>query len=184
MYADLDATHGEDDHHVALQYDDPTDWLKLRDQVTGQRYHYSPSTGRRYDPPPFPAYNPKVHGNYVNWEQKKKEAEGSDDEYDMPQPVPASQANYGSTASFNRFNNAFANTAVHPTRAPGAHTGAAKSDRQLKAYYDLDAADQDQSGKSGKAERASRVPTKAEMQMFKQKKEEKQRRNRDALYKD
>lgn len=120
-------------------------------------------------------YNPAIHGDY---DPNAWYAQG-----DTPNDVASSTAlaiadpssAYASTATFNRFTGQFQTEGDGPER----HNDEAKSRRQMNAFFDVDAAANSHDGRSLKAERSGKKPSKQELKAFKEKrrvrKEEKRR---------
>ncbi|TQN71223.1 WW domain-containing protein [Colletotrichum shisoi] len=126
------------------------------------------------DLPPAGGYNPAIHGDYDPdaWYAKGNTAE----ENEANQASSAAYAaEYGAIAQFNRFTGQFQTLGEGPDR----HSDEAKSKRQMNAFFDVDAAANSHDGRSLKAERSGKKPSKAELKQFKEKrrvrKEEKRR---------
>lgn len=135
-------------------------------------------------PPPLPTkpatatgYNPAIHGDYdPNAWYAQGDNAGGEEDYDAEAAVAGAYSSdpYASTAAFNRFNGGFATG-----DEAGRHTDEAKSNRQMSAYFDVEAAANAHDGRSLKAERTNKRLSKAEVKAFKDKrrarKEEKRR---------
>lgn len=122
-------------------------------------------------------YNPAIHGDY---DPNAWYAKGTAEEDGQAAPAATTDATdpaamYGATATFNRFTGQFQTAEMGPER----HNDEAKSKRQMNAFFDVDAAANSHDGRSLKAERSNKKPSKAELKAFKEKrrvrKEEKRR---------
>jgi hypothetical protein len=124
-------------------------------------------------------YNPAIHGDYDPNADYAQQAE--EDEEFKPIEAPDPSALYTATASFNRFTGRFQNMDVHN---PERHSADAKATRQLRAYFDVDAAANQHDGRSLKAERAAKKLTKAEVQAYREKRRAKKEEKRRAWLRD
>ncbi|KAH6998838.1 WW domain protein [Ilyonectria sp. MPI-CAGE-AT-0026] len=124
-------------------------------------------------------YNPAIHGDYDPnaWYAKGGTEEGE----------PSSSAALGDptevqgvTASFNRFTGQFQTDDMGPNR----HTDEAKSRRQMNAFFDVDAAANAHDGRSLKAERSGKKPSKNELKAFKEKRRARKEEKRRAWLRD
>lgn len=122
-------------------------------------------------------YNPAIHGDYDPnaWYAKNDEDESASTSFASD---PA--AIYGATASFNRFTGAFQSGDAGPER----HSDEAKAKRQMNAYFDVDAAANAHGGRSLKAERSNKKPTKNELKAFKEKRRARKEEKRRAWLRD
>ncbi|KAK4623427.1 uncharacterized protein CLAFUR5_07419 [Fulvia fulva] len=128
-------------------------------------------------------YNPKVHGNYdpnAAYAQvhNQKRAEEQAAIVDPFAPPPGTAA-YESTMALNRFSGSVQNQELNPER----HSDAAKSGRQMNAFFDVDAAANAHEGRSLKEERQSKKLSKEEVKAFNQARKEKKMKKRMAFYK-
>ncbi|GJC94988.1 WW domain-containing protein [Colletotrichum higginsianum] len=89
-------------------------------------------------------------------------------------------AEYGATAQFNRFTGQFQTLGEGPDR----HSDEAKSKRQMNAFFDVDAAANSHDGRSLKAERSGKKPSKAELKQFKEKRRARKEEKRRAWLRD
>lgn len=123
-------------------------------------------------------YNPAVHGDYDPnaWYAKNDEEDESASAGFAGDPA----AIYGATASFNRFTGAFQSGDAGPER----HSDEAKAKRQMNAYFDVDAAANAHGGRSLKAERSNKKPTKNELKAFKEKRRARKEEKRRAWLRD
>ncbi|KAK1971543.1 hypothetical protein LZ32DRAFT_600525 [Colletotrichum eremochloae] len=131
------------------------------------------------DRPPAGGYNPAIHGDYDPdaWYAKGNTAE----ENEANQASSAAYAaEYGAVAHFNRFTGQFQTLDNGPDR----HTDEAKSRRQMNAFFDVDAAANSHDGRSLKAERSGKKPSKAELKQFKEKRRARKEEKRRAWLRD
>jgi hypothetical protein len=128
-------------------------------------------------PPLSGGYNPAIHGDYDPnaWYAKK-----DDNDNDAQEDAPDSSALYSSTASFNRFTGQFQTTEMGPDR----HNDESKSKRQMNAFFDVDAAANAHDGRSLKAERSGKKPSKSELKQFKEKRRARKEEKRRAWLRD
>ena len=140
-------------------------------------------------------YNPKIHGNYdpnadyakVD-KQKWREEEAASKTWNTglaPQmgvalfPPDAEAGRYASIVATNRFSGGVQSDGVGPER----HSDAAKSHRQMNAYFDVDAAANAHDGRSLKEERKAQKLTKDQVKAYNQARHEKKQKKRLAFYK-
>ncbi|KAK4202733.1 hypothetical protein QBC40DRAFT_276032 [Triangularia verruculosa] len=123
-------------------------------------------------------YNPAIHGSYdenawyaVNARALQQQAEPS-----VP-PVPAEYAVGG------YFNKQTGQWQV-PEQGAERHSDEQKSRRQMNAYFDVDAAANMHDGRSLKAERAGKKPSKKELKEFKEKRRARKEEKRRAWLRD
>lgn len=127
-------------------------------------------------PPEITGYNPAIHGDYDPnaWYAKLHE--------EPPAPAshedPSYAEGYDATALFNRF------TGQHQTEGAGRHSDEAKSRRQMNAYFDVDAAANAHDGRSLKAERSGKKPSRNELKFFKEKRKARKEEKRRAWLRD
>lgn len=144
-------------------------------------------------PPPLPenerpvagGYNPAIHGDYdpEAWYAKGvEEASGDKGDEGLEPDLPDPSLLYEAGATFNRFTGRFqpASGDVGPER----HGDEAKSRRQMNAFFDVDAAANAHDGRSLRAERANKKPSKAEVKAFKEKRRAKKEEKRRAWLRD
>ncbi|TPX09791.1 uncharacterized protein E0L32_008982 [Thyridium curvatum] len=134
-------------------------------------------------PPPGSApvggYNPAIHGDY---DPNAWYAQG----YQQPEdggpkePLPDPGLLYVSGGFFNRHTGKFQTADQGPSR----HSDDAKSNRQMNAYFDVDAAANAHNGRSLKAERSGKKPSKSELKAFKEKRRAKKEEKRRAWLRD
>ena len=127
-------------------------------------------------------YNPAIHGDY---DPNAWYAQGQQDPADQATGISAADladqaAAFGATASFNRFDGQF----QADDMGPGRHSDEAKSRRQMNAFFDVDAAANSHNGRSLKAERANKKPSKAEVKAFKEKRRNRKEEKRRAWLRD
>ncbi|RFU73564.1 hypothetical protein TARUN_8693 [Trichoderma arundinaceum] len=123
-------------------------------------------------------YNPAIHGDYDPnaWYAKNDEEDESASAALAGDPA----AIYGATASFNRFTGNFQSGDAGPER----HSDESKARRQMNAYFDVDAAANAHGGRSLKAERSNKKPTKNELKAFKEKRRARKEEKRRAWLRD
>ncbi|EFQ27042.1 WW domain-containing protein [Colletotrichum graminicola] len=131
------------------------------------------------DRPPAGGYNPAIHGDYDPnaWYAKGSTAEENEANHASS---AAYAAEYGAVAQFNRFTGQFQTLDDGPDR----HTDEAKSRRQMNAFFDVDAAANSHDGRSLKAERSGKKPSKAELKQFKEKRRARKEEKRRAWLRD
>lgn len=122
-------------------------------------------------------YNPAIHGDYDPnaWYAQTNEepAPGQD------QTVDTSAA-YAAMGTFNRFTGRWQGADQNPDR----HNDEQKSKRQMNAFFDVDAAANSHDGRSLKAERSGKKPTKQELKQFKEKRRARKEEKRRAWLRD
>ncbi len=141
-------------------------------------------------PPPLPTssrpaaggYNPAIHGDY---DPNAWYAKGGEDESEEASSASAAYLASigqpeGTAASFNRFTGQFQRPGDNPDR----HSDAAKSHRQMNAFFDVDAAANAHDGRSLKAERSGKKISKAELKQFKEKRKARKEEKRRAWLRD
>lgn len=128
--------------------------------------------------PPAGGYNPAIHGDYDPnaWYARGAEDDGGGQE----QPAADPSAAYAAAGSFNRFTGRWQDAEQNPER----HGDEAKSRRQMNAFFDVDAAANSHDGRSLKAERSGKKPSKAELKQFKEKRKAKKEEKRRAWLRD
>jgi hypothetical protein len=154
-------------------------------------------------PPPLPAptdgsstlsnptsiaggYNPAIHGDYDEnaWYAQNLRAPTTGTLLPgtgpADQPGSVSNEDYTTAALFNR------HTGQWQTAEQGAdrHSDEAKSRRQMRAFFDVDAAANMHDGRSLKAERSGIKPSRAELKAFKEKRRAKKEEKRRAWLRD
>lgn len=127
-------------------------------------------------------YNPAIHGDYDPnaWyaQGNSEDVEGGDTTMAPGGLDPADP--YASSARFNRFTGQFQTEDM----GPGRHTDEAKSKRQMNAFFDVDAAANSHDGRSLKAERSNKKPSKQELKAFKEKRKARKEEKRRAWLRD
>jgi len=126
-------------------------------------------------------YNPAIHGDYDEnaWYAKNARAV-TEPAAVVPGVAGESVVDYATAAQFNRWTGQW----QAPDQGVERHTDEAKSRRQMNAYFDVDAAANMHDGRSLRAERAGKKPTKAELKMFKEKRKAKKEEKRRAWLRD
>jgi len=130
-------------------------------------------------------YNPAIHGDYDEnaWYAQNARAVTDPAATATVVGIPAAgeaDAEYATAAQFNRWTGQW----QAPEQGMERHTDEAKSKRQMNAYFDVDAAANMHDGRSLKAERAGKKPTKAELKQFKEKRKAKKEEKRRAWLRD
>ncbi|KXJ94541.1 hypothetical protein Micbo1qcDRAFT_159731 [Microdochium bolleyi] len=134
------------------------------------------------DPDALPAggYNPAIHGDYdpnAWYAQKPATSE--------PVAAPGAPLGDGSglaaMGSFNRFTGAWQ---AGGDELSNRHNDENKSHRQMNAYFDVDAVASTHDGRSLKAERSGKKPSKAELKTFKEKRKARKEEKRRAWLRD
>ncbi|KAL7819354.1 hypothetical protein V8C44DRAFT_317808 [Trichoderma aethiopicum] len=129
-----------------------------------------------HEKPVAGGYNPAIHGDYdPNAWYAKMDEEPEDTTGLVGDPA----AIYAATATFNRYTG-------HFQAGEGAerHSDEAKSKRQMNAFFDVDAAANAHGGRSLKAERSNKKPTKNELKAFKEKRRARKEEKRRAWLRD
>ncbi|KAI0115054.1 hypothetical protein F4814DRAFT_418095 [Daldinia grandis] len=127
--------------------------------------------------PPAGGYNPAIHGDYDPnaWYAKQ----GAENALEQDPSADASAA-YAAMGTFNRFTGRWQDGDQNPDN----HNDEAKSRRQMNAFFDVDAAANSHDGRSLKAERSGKKPTKAELKQFKEKRRARKEEKRRAWLRD
>ncbi|KAK3943021.1 hypothetical protein QBC46DRAFT_237090, partial [Diplogelasinospora grovesii] len=128
-------------------------------------------------------YNPAIHGDYDEnaWYAQAARAQEAAPTYLYPVPTAGAEGEeYASEAYFNRSTGQW----QRPEQGAERHTDEAKSKRQLNVYFDVDAAANMHDGRSLKAERSGKKPTKSELKAFKEKRRAKKEEKRRAWLRD
>jgi len=125
---------------------------------------------------PAGGYNPAIHGDYDPnaWYAK------SNEEGESKVSVMDTATAYAAIGSFNRSTGKWQGADQNPER----HSDESKSRRQMNAYFDVDAAANAHDGRSLKAERSGKKPTKGELKYFKEKRRAKKEEKRRAWLRD
>ncbi|WZH44427.1 WW domain-containing protein [Fusarium acuminatum] len=126
-------------------------------------------------------YNPAIHGDY---DPNAWYAQGGKEEDQVVTTTTTAMGEpaeiYGATATFNRFTGQFQAAGTGPER----HSDEAKSKRQMNAFFDVEAAANSHDGRSLKAERSGKKPSKAELKQFKEKRRARKEEKRRAWLRD
>ncbi|KAK7756119.1 hypothetical protein SLS62_001711 [Diatrype stigma] len=148
--------------------------------------------------PPAGGYNPAIHGDYDPnaWYAKGGDDPDDDDNNDgglnggssleqqglaAPGLIAADPASApAAIGAFNRFTGTWQAGDLNPER----HNDEAKSRRQMNAFFDVDAAANSHDGRSLKAERSGKKPSKAELKAFKEKRRARKEEKRRAWLRD
>ncbi|KAK3322512.1 hypothetical protein B0H66DRAFT_206710 [Apodospora peruviana] len=131
-------------------------------------------------------YNPAIHGSYDEnaWYARNTRAAVAQEASAQGGVERAAGLvggeGYPNGAFFNRHTGQW----QLPDQGVERHTDEAKSRRQMNAFFDVDAAANMHDGRSLKAERAGKKPTKAELKAFKEKRKAKKEEKRRAWLRD
>jgi hypothetical protein len=142
-------------------------------------------------PPPLPSsstpglgaggYNPAIHGDYDPNAWYAQPAGASVPTADVSQQLAGEAADYVSAGLFNRITGQWQNP---EDQGVERHGDEAKSKRQMNAYFDVDAAANSHAGRSLKAERSGKKPSKSELKAFKEKRKARKDEKRRAWLRD
>ncbi|KAI0202746.1 hypothetical protein F4808DRAFT_57552 [Astrocystis sublimbata] len=126
---------------------------------------------------PAGGYNPAIHGDYdpTAWYAK-----GGQEDDQLEGSVMDTATAYAAIGSFNRFTGRWQGDDQNPDR----HNDEAKSRRQMNAFFDVDAAANAHDGRSLKAERSGKKPSKTELKHFKEKRRARKEEKRRAWLRD
>ena len=127
-------------------------------------------------------YDPAIHGDYdpnADYAKAYEEARGGGVASGPGQPGDAAQT-YAATGAFNRFTGKW----QAATLTPDNYNDDAKSNRQMNAFFDVDAAANSHDGRSLKAERSNKKLSKKEVKAFREKRREKKEEKRRAWLRD
>ncbi|KAJ9154842.1 hypothetical protein NKR23_g2377 [Pleurostoma richardsiae] len=125
-------------------------------------------------------YNPAIHGD---WDPNASYAQAyaGEDSLDGPEgPLPDASVLQVPGAFFNKRTGQF----QRPDQTDERHTDEAKSKRQMDAYFDVDRAANSHDGRSLKAERQGKKPTKKELSAWKEKRKARKEEKRRAWLRD
>lgn len=142
-------------------------------------------------------YNPAIHGSwdpnapYAQAYRAPGDGDGAGDDeeasaaelaaYDAEMmALDGGEGEYLQTAAFNRGTG----RAQAGDQGPERHSDAAKSYRQMNAYFNVDQAANSHDGRSLKAERRGKQPTKKELTMWKEKRKARKEEKRRAWLRD
>lgn len=148
----------------------------------------TPSAGPQppsHEQPAAGGYNPAIHGDYDPDAWYAKGASAGDDEEEQQQQhggLAAGRAAdvYAATVAFNRHSGGFQTEEM----GPGRHSNEAKARRQMNAYFDADSASASHDGRSLRAERQNKKPSKSEVKAFKEKRRARKEEKRRAWLRD
>jgi hypothetical protein len=130
-------------------------------------------------------YNPAIHGSFDPNADYAREATKEEEEEEQAVAaaagLPVANAEgYVAQAHFNRFTGKFQQAGV----GPEMHNDENKSNRQMTAFFDVDAAANSHDGRSLKAERRGKTLSKKELKAFKEKRHSKKEEKRRAWLRD
>ncbi|KAF4957377.1 hypothetical protein FGADI_3112 [Fusarium gaditjirri] len=125
-------------------------------------------------------YNPAIHGDYDPNAWYAKGTQEEDQITTTSAGIIDPSEMYAATATFNRFTGQFQAAGEGPER----HSDEAKSKRQMNAFFDVEAAANAHDGRSLKAERSGKKPSKAELKQFKEKRRARKEEKRRAWLRD
>ncbi|KAI1500451.1 hypothetical protein F5X99DRAFT_386018 [Biscogniauxia marginata] len=126
---------------------------------------------------PAGGYNPAIHGDY---DPNAWYAQGNKPETTQQGQLVDMSAAYAAIGSFNRFTGRWQGA----DQNPGQHSDEAKSRRQMNAFFDVDAAANSHDGRSLRAERSGKKPSKTELKHFKEKRRARKEEKRRAWLRD
>jgi hypothetical protein len=128
--------------------------------------------------PPAGGYNPAIHGDYDPnaWYAQNNEEDMTAVQSQAVDPAAA----YAAIGSFNRFTGRWQGD----DQDPDQHNDESKSRRQMNAFFDVDAAANSHDGRSLRAERSGKKPSKTELKQFKEKRKAKKEEKRRAWLRD
>lgn len=131
-----------------------------------------------HEKPVAGGYNPAIHGDYDPnaWYAQGDNAASADDKFSYSGITDP----YAASVAFNRFTGQFQAADAGPDR----HSDEAKSRRQMNAFFDVDAAANAHDGRSLKAERSNKKPSKSEVKAFKEKRRARKEEKRRAWLRD
>ncbi|XXH04664.1 hypothetical protein Hte_011083 [Hypoxylon texense] len=146
--------------------------------------------------PPAGGYNPAIHGDYDPnaWYAKGGSEDNDNAAAAQDQTTVAvagvgagvgvgvDAAAYAAMGTFNRFTGRW--QGADQGQGAERHNDESKSRRQMNAFFDVDAAANSHDGRSLKAERSGKKPTKAELKQFKEKRRAKKEEKRRAWLRD
>jgi hypothetical protein len=121
------------------------------------------------------AYNPAIHGDYdpeADYAKVANTSEGESSSNALTVVNPADA--YAGSATFNKFTGRFQASDLNPENFNDEN----KSNRQMKAFFDVDAAANSHDGRSLKAERSQRKLSKQELRAYNEKKRAKKEQKR------
>jgi len=146
-----------------------------------------PSSGASAQPPLPPAgtsgYNPAIHGDFdptADYAQGYRAAEHGGAGPAAGEEAADPSLLYISGGFFNRATGQF----QRPEQGTERHNDEAKSQRQMGAFFDVDAAANSHDGRSLKAERSGKKPSKKELKAFKEKRRARKEEKRRAWLRD
>lgn len=130
-------------------------------------------------------YNPAIHGDYDPNAWYAQAARAADEPPPVPLLIPGvaggeMMPEVGTAGFFNRHTGAW----QQPDQGPERHSDEAKSRRQLNNFFDVDAAANEFDGRSLKAERSGKKPSKAELKAYKEKRRARKEEKRRAWLRD
>lgn len=143
-------------------------------------------------------YNPAIHGSWdpnASYAQAYKDPDAADEaeyqadlaaynaEMDGSDPTAAAEGFGGEYASAAGFNRRTGKTQAGDQN-PERHSDASKSYRQMNAYFNVDQAANSHDGRSLKAERRGKQPTRKELSMWKEKRKARKEEKRRAWLRD
>lgn len=135
--------------------------------------------------PELGGYNPAIHGDYdptapYAQQYEQQSASGLAAMDSAGRPAAAAVAAYAATGAFNRFTGRWQPHDLTPEN----FNDESKARRQMRAFFDVDAAANSHDGRSLKAERSAKKLSRKELKMFKEKRREKKEEKRRAWLRD
>ncbi|PSS00990.1 hypothetical protein BD289DRAFT_423122 [Coniella lustricola] len=196
-----DATHSA--WYFYNRFTGLTQWDNPRVPTSGNSVATSGAPGTTAEAPPAAAisqpasvaggYNPAIHGSWDPNASYAQAYKAGDEEYEadlaaynaeMMADIQADEAvggeSYSQNAAFNRGTGKFQTDDQNPERFSDAN----KSYRQMNAYFNVDQAANSHDGRSLKAERRGKQPTRKELATWKEKRKARKEEKRRAWLRD
>lgn len=150
------------------------------DTITNEETSAGAATHKKS--PVVGGYNPAIHGDYDPTAPyaQQYEQQCHQDASAVNAPGMDPTAPYVATGVFNRFTGRWQAASL----APENHNDENKARRQMRAFFDVDAAANSHDGRSLKAERSAKKLSRKELKMFKEKRREKKEEKRRAWLRD
>lgn len=129
---------------------------------------------------PVGGYDPAIHGDYDPNADYAQVNQPEDEVLQEASTISDPAAAYTATATFNRFTGKWQAADMTTEK----FSDSAKSQRQMSAFFDVDAAANSHDGKSLRAERSNKKLSKAELKAYREKRKEKKEERRRAWLRD
>lgn len=137
----------------------------------------APEEAEKKKSPVAGGYNPAIHGDY---DPTAPYAQLHEEQSDARTSAADPAAAYAATGAFNRFTGRWQAASITPEN----YNDENKARRQMSAFFDVDAAANSHGGRSLRAERSAKKPTKQELKMYKEKRRERKEEKRRAWLRD